>query len=150
VDLLNDKTCAKKDRCVIFYGMWSLWGTGNDRKHGKSPILMKHDVDWAMDVCFHLIKGVDHGDTKDGPSGEHQWKKPEHGYLKINTDGAYDVNLLAGGTGVMLRNEDGTFVKAISCRLPHVTSSLVAEAEAWRDGLRLLEPIHQQVILETD
>jgi hypothetical protein len=34
--------------------------------------------------------------------------------------------------------------------LPHVASTLVVEAEAWRDGLRLLEPTHQQVILEID
>jgi hypothetical protein len=39
VDILNDKICAKKDRCVILYGMWSLQGARNDRKYGKSPIL---------------------------------------------------------------------------------------------------------------
>jgi hypothetical protein len=50
-------------------------GRRNDRKHGKSHILMKRVVAWAMDVCFHLIKVVDHGDSKDDPSGEHQWKK---------------------------------------------------------------------------
>jgi hypothetical protein len=127
-----------------------LLGTRNDRKHGKSHILMKHAVDWAMDVCFHLIKAVDRGDSKDDPSGEHQWKKPMPGYLKINTNGAYDVDSLAGGTGAVITNEDGTFVKAISRRLPHVASALVVEAEAWRDGLRLLEPTHQQVILEID
>jgi ribonuclease HI len=74
-------------------------------------------------------------------------KKPEPDYLKINTDGAYDVDSLAGGTDAVIRNDDGTFVKAISRRL---ASTLVAEAEAWRDGLRLLEPTHQQVNLETD
>jgi hypothetical protein len=103
VDLLTDKICAEKDRCVILCRMWSLWGPRNDQKHGKSPILLKHGVDWAMDVCFHLIKAVDHGDPNDGPSGEHQWKKPEPGYLKINTDGAYDINSMAGGTGAVIR-----------------------------------------------
>jgi hypothetical protein len=127
VDLLNDKICAEKDRCVILCGMWSLWGARNDRKHGKSPILMKHAVDWAMDVFFHLIKVVDRGNLKDDPSGEHQWKKHEPGYLKINTDGAYDV--------AVIRNEDGTFVKAISRRLPHVASSV-----RWSEATRTNTP----------
>jgi hypothetical protein len=40
----------------------------------ENLLFLKHAVDWTMDVCFHLIKSVDHGDTKDGPSSEHQWK----------------------------------------------------------------------------
>jgi hypothetical protein len=35
-------------------------------------------------------------------------------------------------------------------KLPTVASALVAENEAWRDGLRLLRSSHQRVILESD
>jgi hypothetical protein len=41
-------------------------------------------------------------------------------------------------------------MKAISWQLPFVASAFFVEAKAWRDGLRHLEPTHQQVILETD
>jgi hypothetical protein len=50
-----------------------------------------------------------------------------------------------------MRNEDVTFLKAMSRWLPYVASALVAEADAWRDGLQLLDPsVHRHVILESD
>jgi hypothetical protein len=50
-----------------------------------------------------------------------------------------------------MRNEDVTFLKAMSRRLPYVASELVAEADARRDGLRLLDlSVHRHVILESD
>jgi hypothetical protein len=55
MDLLDDKVCAEKERCFILCGMWSLWTSRNDRKHGKSPIPLKQAINWAMDVCLHLI-----------------------------------------------------------------------------------------------
>jgi ribonuclease HI len=66
-------------------------------------------------------------------------------------DGAFEFKTLTGGTCAVIKSEDGTFLKAMAWQLPLVTSALVAEAEAWRDGLRLLGPSpQQQVILETD
>jgi hypothetical protein len=44
-DLLDDKVCDERDRCIILCGIWSVWGSRNDRKHGKSPIPLKLDVD---------------------------------------------------------------------------------------------------------
>jgi hypothetical protein len=71
--------------------MWSLWGSRNDRKHGKAPIPLKHAIDWAMDVHFHLIKALDREKQGHKPRREQQWQKPVMGYLKINLDDAFDV-----------------------------------------------------------
>jgi hypothetical protein len=71
--------------------------------------------------------------------------------VKINTNGVFDVASLTEATGAVIRNKNGTFLKTIARQLPSVASVLVAEAEAWRDGLRLIGPsVHQQVILEAD
>jgi hypothetical protein len=37
-DLLDNSCCKDGDRKVILCGMWSLWNSRNDRRHGKSPI----------------------------------------------------------------------------------------------------------------
>jgi hypothetical protein len=42
--------------------VWSLWGCRNDREHGMSPIPLKLAIDWALDVCIHLINAAEHED----------------------------------------------------------------------------------------
>jgi ribonuclease HI len=73
------------------------------------------------------------------------------GFVKINTDGAFQVESLLGATRAVVRDEHGAFLKAMARQIPSVGFALMVEAEAWRDGLRLLGPLPQQkVILETD
>jgi hypothetical protein len=36
-------------------GMWSLWNSRNDRRHGKNAINPKLTIDLAVDVCFQLF-----------------------------------------------------------------------------------------------
>jgi ribonuclease HI len=71
--------------------------------------------------------------------------------VKINTDGAFQAETLMGAIGVVIRDEHGVFLKAMTRKLPSIGSVLMAEVEAWRDGLRLLGLVPQQkVILESD
>jgi hypothetical protein len=82
---------------------------------------------------------------------EEKWKKPPPGYVKINTYGGFEAASMSGATSTVIRDDNGIFIKAMARKLPTVASALVAEAEAWRHGLWLLgEPIHQQVIMESD
>jgi hypothetical protein len=37
-DLLENEFCRDEDRGVIMCGLWSLWRSRNDRRHGKRPI----------------------------------------------------------------------------------------------------------------
>jgi hypothetical protein len=126
-----------------------VWGSRNDRKHGKSPIPLKLAIDWALDACFHLMNDGERGDQR--CSADPEWKKPLPGYVKINTDGGFDAASMSGATGAVIRDGNGVFIKAMARKLPSIASALVAEAEAWRDRLRLLgQSDYQQVILESD
>jgi hypothetical protein len=80
---------------------------------------------------------------------EEKWSKPPPGYVKINTDGGFEAESMSGATGAVIRDKNGVFIKAMVRRLPSVASALlVVEAEAWRDGLRLLcQSVYQQVVL---
>jgi hypothetical protein len=61
--LLDDRICDEHKRAIILCGMWSLWHSGNDHLHGKSPIDMRAAINWAIDVCFNLmsVKGTEKG-----------------------------------------------------------------------------------------
>jgi hypothetical protein len=131
--------------------MWSLWCSRNDRQHGKAPINMKLAIDWVVELCFHLMHIGNRVESPTNQTSQSRWQKPPSGFLKVNTDGAFSAETKTGATGAIIRWEDGSFLTAMARRLPSVASALMAEAEACRDGLRLLPQMPQQrVILETD
>jgi hypothetical protein len=59
-----------------------------------------------------------------------QWQKPEAGFVKINMDGSFQAETLKGATGVVIRDENDTFFKAMAWRIPAAGSALLVEAEA--------------------
>jgi ribonuclease HI len=150
-NILDDTYCKEKDRVVILCGMWSLWNIRNDHYHGKKLIEPALAIDWSMDACFHLLI------SQENPHRElttrmEKWQPPSDGVLKINCDGAFLSGSSEGSTGAVLRKFDGSFLGASARWLSAVSSALVAEAEACRDGLRLAlnRTEFSGVILETD
>jgi hypothetical protein len=64
-------------------------------------------------------------------------------------DDSFHIETLVGATGAVIRDENGVSLKAMARRIPAACSVLMAEEEAWRDGLRLLGPEPEgKVILE--
>lgn len=135
--LLDDQFCQERDRGIILCGMWSIWRARNDRRIGKAPIVLKSAVDWALDVCFHLM----HVGNEQTPTARERvprcWQRPPADHVKINTDGAFNSETCAGATGAVIRTNDGGFLLASARILKEVSSALVTEAEACRDGVRL-------------
>jgi len=147
-DLLENSFCSEEDRGVILCGMWSLWRGRNDRRHAKRPIDPGAALDWALEVCRQLTK------TKQASTQQAQpvpWCSPEVGTLKINIDGSFLQNSHTGATGALMRDSNGVLRAASARCLDSVGSALQAEAEALRDGGRLIpESTTEHVILETD
>jgi ribonuclease HI len=147
-DLLENSFCSEEDRGVILCGMWSLWRGRNDRRHAKRPIDPGAALDWALEVCRQLTK------TKQASTQQAQpvpWCSPEVGTLKINIDGSFLQNSHTGATGALMRDSNGVLRAASARCLDSVGSALQAEAEALRDGVRLIpEGSTEHVILETD
>jgi ribonuclease HI len=79
-----------------------------------------------------------------------KWKKPPTDHLKINTDGGFCASDCTGATGVVIRDANGSFIKASARRLTSVASALIAEAEAMRDGVRLAQGAQEGIRVETD
>ncbi|PRQ54504.1 putative ribonuclease H-like domain-containing protein [Rosa chinensis] len=80
-----------------------------------------------------------------------RWRHPPSGRLKLNVDGAFQMDTGQGGIGAVIRDENGRFLAAIARPFSFVCSALHMELEAMRAGLLLV--IHQgmmNVDIETD
>jgi hypothetical protein len=102
-DILDDGICRERDRSIILCGMWSQWTSRNDRKHRKPPIPMKVAIDWALEVCFQLTIDLDRQVQNQSLRDLDRWQKPDAGFVKINTDGAFKVASISSAIGVVIR-----------------------------------------------
>jgi hypothetical protein len=73
-----------------------------------------------------------------------RWQKPDAGFLKINTNDAFQVESLTGAIEVVIRDEHGAFSKAMAQQIPSVGYALMVEEEAWRDRIQLLDRCHNK------
>jgi hypothetical protein len=135
-DLLENYFCKEEDRGVILCGMWWLWLSRNDRRHGKAPIHPGAAMEWALEACDQLSTSIP-SNKETGMQQPVSWTPPEQGVLKLNTDGAFLQESCTGATGAVLRGSDGCFRAASARWMNSVGSAPLAEAEALRDGVRL-------------
>jgi hypothetical protein len=136
-DILEDKLCREEDRIVILCGMWSLWNIRNDYYHGKQPIVHSLAIDWAMDACYHLLI-AQKTPRRVSATRVEQWQPPPTNVVKINCDGGFLAAEMRGSTGAVLRDANGALLGASANWLSTASSALVAEAEACREGVRLV------------
>ncbi|KAL3752962.1 hypothetical protein ACJRO7_000371 [Eucalyptus globulus] len=70
-----------------------------------------------------------------------EWQLPTEGWLKLNFSGKARNGVLPAGFGVILRDEYEDVVVTYSCSLGELADATVANAEALRMGMRLLEDV---------
>jgi ribonuclease HI len=149
-DLLSGVVCTLEQAALFICGAWSLWTGRNGRVHGRTSwnhvAAAKHVTKMMEDlICLTQRK-------EDAPVRmKGLWKKPGTGWIKVNTDAAFDSSSGSGSSGVVIRNENGEILMAAAKRHYHTPDALTAEALAARDGLVLVHSggFHK-VILETD
>ena len=131
--------------------MWSVWRARNDRQHGKIPINVRAAINWAIDVCINLIPVKENEEGVRRPTRVQRWQRPARNALKVNIDGAFTAEAGSGAAGAVARDSEGSFLMASTRRLPGVSSALAAEAEALREGVRLVHSVTTgSVVMETD
>lgn len=130
---------------------WSIWKARNDKL-------------WNNLQCSHLdviIKGTAALQAFHSTSHNriihprqhvsHSWVPPSPGWLKVNVDGAFKVDSLRGGVGVVLRDFDGQFVAGFGTPMAHVNSAEHVEAMAVLLALQfVLNHGFQPITLESD
>ena len=129
---------------------WSLWNNRNAVQHGEvsRTALQIFEASRAFLNEFHSCCVLPHPPQPHGPS---LWKPPPLGCYKVNVDGAVFKDRGHCGIGVVVRNDKGQIMGALSKIFPYPLGALGIEAKAtevgttfaWELGLR-------EIILEAD
>lgn len=81
----------------------------------------------------------------------HKWRRPELGVFKTNSDGAFDSKTGTGAWGFIIRNDEGTMLKAGARREMALQSAFHAELLGCHAGLRAAASLGiSQIVLDTD
>jgi hypothetical protein len=84
-------------------------------------------------------------------NGATSWSRPLPRQVKINVDAAFCADQAEGAVGVVARDYKGQFIAAATRHLPHVSSVMMAEALAMKDGLSLANRLGcNSVLAESD
>jgi ribonuclease HI len=165
----------EQERMMMLMTWWRIWHAPNEVVHQKAapPVEASRIFLCSYVDSLLLIKqnpGADPAKGKFTITYDHmlsrghkrtvkqkarqelkRWSKPPPGWVKLNVDGSWVEEGHKGGTGLILRDEEGSILAAASRHLKTCASPLEAETQACIDGLsRLSEWTNKMVILETD
>ena len=115
---------------------WMIWNNRNTFKHeGKC----KDPKKIAMEAKEYAKKVAEESlpPTCGTTTSRFSWHPPQNGRYKVNVDGAVFSRLKSSGIGVVIRNEDGLIMGAMSKNLPLPLGALEVEAKALEGGIEL-------------
>ena len=113
-----------------------IWNNRNTFKHEgkcKDPKKIAMEAkEYAKEVAEESLPP-----TCGTATGRFSWRPPQNGRYKVNVDGAVFSRPKSSGIGVVIRNEDGLIMGAMSKNLPFPLGALEVEAKALEGGIEL-------------
>lgn len=112
--------------------VWWLWRWRNDQIFNDSHMMIKEKVAWIrrqeMEINRAFKNALTPGGTKEDESIRWlKWKKPERGWIALNTDGCVMTREARAGYGSTLRDNEGNWINGFTMDLGTCT---IDEAEA--------------------
>ncbi|XP_048493650.1 uncharacterized protein LOC125494124 [Beta vulgaris subsp. vulgaris] len=135
---------------IFVIAIWHIWKNRNkavfDGVMARSSTQYNHFfIDYLHNNDAFLKQNV----TNQKVSQPTVWRPPVHGYLKLNTDGAWKSNNKASGGGV-IRRTDGSWFMGFSTKFDAINPA-AAELATIREGLSLAKDHNiSRLEVETD
>ena len=132
---------------------WCIWNNRNLYKHeGRckpAKVLAREAIRYAEEYRHGNSQTIQTPGQR--PRLGSQWRPPELGWYKINVDATIFKEEGSFGVGVVIRNEDGCLMGAMSKKLPFPLGPMEAEARAAEEGILLARDLGlSKVIVEGD
>lgn len=150
MDLIDSSMLHSEEVAVILCGGWAVWSERNAREHDDHVRSVTQSVKWTADITMDLnISGRSSASAT--RKSEAKWYAPVGDVLKLNVDASYVPHTSEGATGLLLRDHEGKMLRGQAIWYGHAASTLIMEALAVRDGVRLACDIGiSKLILESD
>ncbi|XP_074324399.1 uncharacterized protein LOC141661314 [Apium graveolens] len=145
--------CSRGNFALILIVCWNLWNRRNrwvwDRvnvsEFGVQALIMNMLHEWKHKCAEGKRKGI----CTDGSLK--RWRRPQHGWVKVNTDVALFLEWDNTGVRNVIRDEHDQFIRARNHKLQALYSPREAEALGLKEALlRVKELGYKRCVFETD
>ncbi|MBA0780175.1 hypothetical protein Gotri_004314, partial [Gossypium trilobum] len=121
---------GSSEQCRLFCcGLWAILTGRNQLVHERKIASGKDIADWVIKYKGELDGLETRKLTRSG--GLDLWKRSSETNIKINFDGAFDLQQKKSDSGVMARNSSGKILASKSVLHSAMPSSFTAEAHAY-------------------
>ena len=134
LDVLQAEVCSPSAAAMLVCGAWTLWTGRNARRHGRKvwePGATVRYISSLLEDLASLKTPV----KEKGASFPSVWRCPEEGWVKVNTDPAFDADSCTGSAGVVIRDHKGLVMAAATRWFDKVPDALTAEAMAAKEAV---------------
>ncbi|XP_057248280.1 uncharacterized protein LOC130590240 [Beta vulgaris subsp. vulgaris] len=135
---------------IFVIAIWHIWKNRN--KAVFDGAMIRSSTQYNQFLIDHLHNNdafLKQNITKPRVSQAIVWRPPVHGYLKLNTDGAWKTNNKASGGGV-IRRTDGSWFMGFSIKFDAINPA-AAELATIREGLTMAKDHNiSRLEVETD
>ncbi|KAL8113302.1 hypothetical protein AgCh_020567 [Apium graveolens] len=145
--------CSRGNFALILLVCWNLWNRRNrwvwDRvnvsEFGVQALVMNMLHEWKQKCAEGKRQGI-------GTDGSLKiWRRPQHGWVKVNTDAALFLEWDSTGVGNVIRDEHGQFIRARNHKLQALYSPREAEALGLKEALSWVKELgYKRCVFETD
>jgi ribonuclease HI len=151
-----DQADAQQQAHILLL-LWRAWHLRNDIVHQEGRATIGDSVLFLQAYCSAGVEtdkeksGVAYASPSEQTVQRQHWKAPPPGWIKVNTDGSFNIANPPGFARAVARDHTGKVIFVASKILQGCEDAEEAEARAALFGVSLAKNFdHQQLILESD